>query len=76
MVRGCTYYEKVNLELKGPHSSFKEVKLKSNAAYETVLKSTSPNEPQYEECCGCVTNSREVAMEENPAYQSVEGGKR
>ena len=65
------YYENVNMELKDPHSHFEEVKLESNPAYETVLKPTSTNEPQYEECGGGVTNSREIAMEENPTYQSV-----
>ena len=58
------------MELKGPHSHFEEVKLESNPAYEMVLKPTPTNEPQYEECGGGVTNH--VAMEENPAYQSVD----
>ena len=62
-----TYY---NMELTGPHSHFEEVKLESNPAHETVLKPTSTNEPQYEEHGGGVTNSGDVAMEENPAYQS------
>ena len=69
---GCTYYDNVNMELKGPHSHFEEVKLESNPAYETVLKPTPTNEPQYEECSGGVTNHGDVAMEENPAYQSVD----
>ena len=68
---GCTY-ENANLELKGPHSHFEEAKLESNPAYEMVLKPTSSNEPQYEECGGGVTKSGDVAMEENPAYQSVD----
>ena len=52
-----TYYDNVNMEMKGPHSHFEEVQLESNPAYETVLKPTSTNEPQYEECGGGVTNS-------------------
>ena len=67
-----TYYDSVNMELKGPHSHFEEVKLESNPAYEAVSKPTSTNEPQYEECGGGVTNSGGVAMEENPAYQSLD----
>ena len=59
---GCTYYENVNLELKGHHSRFEEVKLESNPAYETVLKPTSSNEPQYEECGRDVTNNREITV--------------
>ena len=61
-----------NMELTGPHSHFEEVKLESNPAHETVLKPTSTNEPQYEECGGGVTNSGDVALEENPAYQSLD----
>ena len=60
------------MELKGPHSHSEEVKLEPNPAYETVLKPTSTIEPQYEECGGGVTNSGAVAMEENPAYQSLD----
>ena len=60
------------MELTGPHSHFEEVKLESNPAHETVLKPTSTNEPQYEECGGGVTNSGDVAMEENPAHQSLD----
>ena len=60
------------MELAGPHSHFEEVKLESNPAHETVLKSISTNEPQYEERGGGVTNSGAVAMEENPAYQSLD----
>ena len=67
-----TYYDNINMELKGPHSHFEEVKLESTPAYETMLKPISTNEPQYEECGGGVTNSWDVAMEENPAYQSLD----
>ena len=66
--RGDSTY--ANVELKGPHSHSEEVKLEPNPAYEMVLKPTSTNEPQYEECGGGVT-SVSVAMEVNPAYQSV-----
>ena len=59
---GCIYYENVNLELKGPRSRFGEVKLESNPVYEMVLKPTSSNEPQYEECGRGVTNNREIAV--------------
>ena len=59
------------MALKGPHSQYEEVKLKSNPAYAEVVKCTFTTEPQYEECGGGVTNSGDVAMEENPAYQSV-----
>ena len=64
-------YENADVELKGPHSHSEEVKLEPNPAYEMVLKPTSTNEPQYEECGGGVT-SVSVAMEANPAYQSVD----
>ena len=70
--RSDSTYENVDVELKGPHSHSEEVKLEPNPAYEMVLKPTSTNEPQYEECGGGVTNSRSVAMEANPAYQSVD----
>ena len=46
----------------------------SNSNYDTVeLKpnSKSTSKAQYEECGGGVTSSN-VAMEENPAYQSVD----
>ena len=44
----------------GPHS---EVRLKSHSKFTTDV--------QYEECREGVTSS-DVAMEENPAYQSVD----
>ena len=64
--RGDSTY--ANVELKGPHSHSEDVKLEPNPAYEMVLKPTSTNEPQYEECGGGMT-SVSVAMEANPAYQ-------
>ena len=67
--RGDSTY--ANVELKGPHSHSEDVKLEPNPAYEMVLKPTFTNEPQYEECGEGVT-SVSVAMEVNPAYQSVD----
>ena len=57
--------------LEGPHSHFEEVQVEANPAYVEVAKPASTTEPQYEECGGGVTNGGDVAMEENPAYQSV-----
>ena len=57
----------VNVELKCPHSHSEDVKLEPNPAYEMVLKPTSTNEPQYEECGGGMTS-----VSVNPAYQSVD----
>ena len=52
-------------EIKSPnsHSQYDKVEMKSH--------SKSTVEVQYEECGGGVTSSN-VAMEENPAYQSVD----
>ena len=69
--RGDSTYENGDVELKDPHSHSEEVKLEPNPAYEMVSKPTSTNEPQYEECGGGVT-SVSVAMEVNPAHQSVD----
>ena len=69
--RVSTIYDTVDVELTGPHSHFEEVKLEPNPAYETVPNSTSTDDHQYEEIGGGVTNSRDVAMEENPAYQPL-----
>ena len=60
-----------NVEFTGPHSHFEEVKLEPNPAYETVPNSASTDDPQYEEIGEDVTNSGDVAMEENPAYQPL-----
>ena len=60
------------MELTGPHSDTEEVKLEPNPAYETVPKSTSTNDPQYEEIGRGVAKSGDVAMEENPAYQPLD----
>ena len=50
-------------EMKGPNSHFDKVEMKCH--------SKSAIEAPYEECGGGVTSSN-VAMEENPAYQSVD----
>ena len=50
-------------ELKSPNSNYDKVELKPHS------KSTS--KAPYEECGGGVTSSN-VAMEENPAHQSVD----
>ena len=50
-------------EMKSPNSYYDKVEMKSH--------SKSAIEAPYEECGGCVT-SNNVAMEENPAYQSVD----
>ena len=68
--RGDSNYE--SMELRGPHSQYVEVKLEANPAYANILKLTSSNEPVYSECGPDVTNSGDVRMEENPAYQSVD----
>ena len=60
-----------SVKLNGPHFQYEEVKLESNPAYVEATKPTFTNEPQYEECGRGVTNNGDVAMEENPAYQSV-----
>ena len=51
--------------MKGPNSHYDEVEMRPHS--ECLPKS----EPQYEVCGGGVT-SNVVAMEENPAYQSVD----
>ena len=55
--------------VKGPNSQYAEVEMGSRSLPKSHSKSTT--EPQYEECGGGVTSSN-VAMEENPAYQSVD----
>ena len=68
---GDFIYDSPSGELKGSDSHFEEVKLEANPAYVEVAKPASTTEPQYEECGGGVTNSGDVVMEENPAYQCV-----
>ena len=55
--------------VKGPTSHYEEVEMGPQRLQKKHSKSTS--EPQYEVCEGGVT-SKDVAMEENPAYQSVD----
>ena len=52
-------------DTKGPNSHYDDVEMKPHS--DCVAKS----EPQYEMCGGGVTSSG-VAMEENPAYLSVD----
>ena len=62
------------MELKGIHSHFEDIKLEPNPAYGEVTPSQAQTGPQpYEEfvAIGGVTSDT-VAMEENPAYQSVD----
>ena len=62
------------MELKGLHSNFEDVKLEPKPAYGEVTPSQAQTEPQlYVEfvAIGGVT-SDSVAMEESPAYQSVD----
>ena len=56
-------------DVKGPNSHYDEVEMEPQRVPKSHSKSTS--EPQYEVCEGGVT-SKDVAMEENPAYQSVD----
>ena len=55
--------------MTGPNSHYDEVEMRPQHLPKSHSKSTS--EPQYEVCEGGVTSS-DVAMEENPAYQSVD----
>ena len=55
--------------VKDPNYHYTEVEMESHNLPKSHSKSTT--EPQYEECGGGVISSN-VAMEENPAYQSVE----
>ena len=50
-------------EMKGSNSHYDEVEMKAHPK--------SASEVQYEACGGGVTSS-DVAMQENPAYQSVD----
>ena len=54
---------------KGPNSHYAEMEVGTYSISKSLSKSTT--EPQYEECGGGVTSSN-VAMEENPAYQSLD----
>ena len=55
--------------VKDPKYHYDNMEMESHNHPKSCSKSTT--EPQYEECGGGV-NSSNVAMEENPAYQSVD----
>ena len=55
--------------INGPNYHSDEVEMESHNLPKFHSKSTT--EPQYEECGGGVISSN-VAMEENPAYKSVD----
>ena len=55
-------------DVKGPNSHYDAVEMRAHRVLKSHSKSTT--EPQYEECGG-VTSSN-VAIEANPAYQSVD----
>ena len=55
--------------MRSPNSHYDEVEMGLHSLLKSNSKSTT--EPQYETCGGGVTSS-DVAMEENPAYQSVD----
>ena len=55
--------------VKDPKYHYADVEMESHHLPKSHSKSTT--EPQYEECGGGVTSSN-VAMEDNPAYQSVD----
>ena len=70
----CLYVEiqklsSVSKAVKGPKYHYADVEMESHNLPKSQSKSTT--EPQYEECGGGVISSN-VAMEENPAYQSVD----
>ena len=54
--------------MKDPNYHYDDVEMESHGLPKSHSKSTT--EPQYEECGGGVISSN-VAMEDNPAYQSV-----
>ena len=55
--------------VKDPNYHYSDMEMESHNHPKSHSKFTT--EPQYEECGGGVTSSN-VAMEENPAYQSVD----
>ena len=68
----CIGNQKLSSTLKNmrsPNSHYDEVEMGLHSLLKSNSKSTT--EPQYETCEGGVTSS-DVAMEENPAYQSVD----
>ena len=59
----------VSKVMKDPKYHYADVEMESHNLPRSHSKSTT--EPQYDECGGGVISSN-VAMEENPAYQSVD----
>ena len=57
--------------VKDPNSHYDDAHVEMESHNLPKSHSKSTTEPQYEECGGGVTSSN-VAMEENPAYQSVD----
>ena len=55
--------------MKDPNHHYADVEMDTHNLLKSHSKSTT--EPQYQECGGGVTSSN-VAMEDNPAYQSVD----
>ena len=61
------------MELQGDYSHFEDVQLEPNPAYGGVTPSQAQTEPQpYEVVAVGGVTSDSVAMEENPADQSVD----
>ena len=56
--------------MKGPQSHYDDVDLGLHSHLKTHSKTTT--EPQYEVCGGGVTSTDDLAIEENPAYQSMD----
>ena len=54
--------------MKDPNYHYDDVEMESQGPPKSHSKSTT--EPQYEECGGVISSN--VAMEDNPAYQSVD----
>ena len=66
---GIQKLSSVKKVMKDPNYHYADVEMESYNLPKSHSKSTT--EPQYEECGGGVISSN-VAMEENPAYQSVD----
>ena len=58
-------------DAKGPISHYDEMEMRAESCNLPKSNYKSTTEPQYEVCGGGVT-STDLAMEENPAYQSVD----
>ena len=66
---GIQKLSSVSKAVKDPNYHYADVEMESRNLPKSHFKSTT--EPQYEECGGGVISSN-VAIEENPAYQSVD----